>query len=136
VLARLNQINGVECSFVNEADTLIRVSLRPDADPEKVAGEVQRTLREQAGDRVPVRLGGEAAASALQGEKWRDKSQVARSAATEMPAATGRAPAVPVALLLACIAVVLGLLWWWHRRSRAVSLPRQLGTALRAGAGK
>jgi hypothetical protein len=136
VLARLNQIDGVDSIFINEPDTLIRVSLRPDADPEKVAREVQRTLREQAGDPVTVRLGGEAAASALQGEKWHRKSQVAESAATEIPAAAGRAPAVPVALLLACIAVVLGLLWWWHRRSQAVSSPRQLGTAIRAGAGK
>jgi hypothetical protein len=119
VLARLDQIGGVDCSFANGSGTLIRLSLRPGADPAKVTGTVRRVLSEQLSDRVPVPLGGRVAAAALQREVWRDKSQFAESAATEMGTSVRRAPALPAALLLVCAAVGLGLLWWQHRRRLA-----------------
>jgi hypothetical protein len=126
VLARLEQIDGVECSFADESGTLIRLSLRPGADPGKVAGAVRRVLSEQAGDYVPVPLDGGAAAAALQREEWRDKSQVAEFAATERGTSARRAPAVLAALLLGCAAVGLGLLWWRHR-SRLTGKEKEVG---------
>jgi hypothetical protein len=119
VLARLDQIDGVESSFANESGTLIRLSLRPGADPGKVAGAIRRVLSEQVRDRVPVPLGERAAAAALQREEWRDKSQVTEFPATEMDTSVRRAPAVLAVLLLGFAAVGLGLLWWRHQRRLA-----------------
>jgi hypothetical protein len=120
VLARLDQIDGVESSFVNESVTLIRLSLRPDADPGKVAGSVRRVLSVEVEDRGPVQFGGPVAA-ALPGEQWWDRSRAAESAEPaepEMSTSVRRVPAVLVALLLGCAVVGLGLLWWRHRRHR------------------
>jgi hypothetical protein len=118
VLARLDQIDGVESSYANGSATMIRLSLRPGADPGKVARAVQRVLSEQVEDRVSVQLGGGVAAVALRREEWRDKSQVAEFAATETGTFPRRAPGLLAMLLLGCAAVGLSLIWW-HRRGRS-----------------
>lgn len=115
MLARLDQIDGVESSYANGSGTLIQLALRPGADPGKVAGAAQRVLSEQVEDRVTVQLRGRAAAAALQREEWRDKSQVAELAATEMATPGRGAPALLAVLLVGCTAVCLGLLWRRHR---------------------
>jgi hypothetical protein len=133
VLARLGQIDGVENSYVNESGTLIRLSLRPGVDAERVATEVRRTLKEQVEDRTAVRLGGGEASAALRREEWRDERRVAASVAAEMQAAEMRAAegqsseesplrGVLLALLLGGIAVVLWLLW---RRRRQATTERE-----------
>jgi hypothetical protein len=119
VLAYTDQIDGVGSSFANESGTMIRLTLRPGADPRKVAGAVRRVLREQTEDLVPVPLGDGAAAAALQREEWRDKSQIAELAAMETGTDVHRTPRMLVALFLGWVAVGLGLLWWRHRRRLA-----------------
>ncbi len=122
MLARLNQIDGVQSSSANESGTLIRLSLRPGADPKRVTAGARRVLSKQVEDRVPVPLGGKEATAALQTEKWRDKTWVAasiESTTTAMPTSAHRASAALPALLLGCIAIGLGLFWWWHRRRLA-----------------
>jgi hypothetical protein len=114
----MDQINGVESSYLSESGTLIRVSLRPGADPETVTAAVRRVLTEQFEERVPVPLGKPAAAAAFQQQEWRDKSQVAKFAAKEMGRSTRGVPPVVVALLLGCTALGLGLLWWQYRRTK------------------
>jgi hypothetical protein len=117
VLARLDQLDGVESSYVDETGATIRVSLRQGADASAVSREVEQTLAGQARGGAPVRLGGDAAAEALRGAKWWDKGRVAADAAAQTPASSGlRARTVLAALLLACVAVCLGLLWRRRRR--------------------
>jgi len=116
VLARLDQIDGVESSYANESGTLIRLALRPNANLTRITGAVRRVLSEQVEDRVPVQLSRQVTAVALQREEWRDKSQLAKLAATEMGTAARRTPWLLVVLLLGWAAVGLGFLWWRCRR--------------------
>ncbi len=116
MLARLDQIDGVESSYANGSGTLIRLSLRPGADLRKVTGAARRVLSEEVVGLVPVQLAGGAAARALRQEEWRDKSRVAELAALEMATPAARAPTLlAVLLLLACAALGVGLLWWRQR---------------------
>jgi hypothetical protein len=119
VLARLDQLDGVECSFVNESGTLIRLSLRPEADPAKVAEGVRRILRQAGEDGVPgppgreaSPLGEAAAAAALLEEQWRDRTQEVAALAATDPLTSVR---LALALLLVCVVVALRFLWWWRR---------------------
>jgi len=116
VLARLDQIDGVESSYANESGTLIRLALRPNANLTRVTGAVRRVLSEQVEDRVAMQLSGQVAAVALQRQEWRDKTKVAELAATEMGTSARRAPWLLAVLLLGWVAVGLGLLWWRYRR--------------------
>jgi hypothetical protein len=125
VLARLGQIDGVEESFANETGSLIRLSLRPGADSERVAAAASRVLYEQSGEHVGVRLATGESAAALRGEEWRHESQVAERAAAAKQTGAGQAPEVPTShggmlwvFLLACAAVGLWLLWR-HRKASA-----------------
>jgi hypothetical protein len=116
VLARLDQIEGVESSSANESTTLIRLSLRPGVDSRKVAEKVQRVLSQQIGDRVAVQLSGRATTAALQREEWRDKTRIVELAAAEMNPSEQGAPWLLAVLLLAWAAIGLGLLYWQYRR--------------------
>jgi hypothetical protein len=116
VLARLDQIDGVESSYANESGTLIRLALRPNANLTRVTGAVRRVLSEQVENRVPVQLSRQVAAVALQREEWRDKGQLAELAATEMSTTARRAPWLLAVLLLGLVAVGLGFLGWRYRR--------------------
>jgi hypothetical protein len=118
VLARLNQIDGVQSSSAslgNEGGALVLVSVRPGADAAKIAEEVQHVLRAEVKERPTVQLGERAAASAVQEKEWLDSGQLAEVAATEMPGSERRMPALLAALLLGCVVVGLGLLRWRYR---------------------
>jgi hypothetical protein len=131
VLARLNQLTGVEASFTNASGTLIRLSLQPGADPGRVAVEASRALRAQTRDYAGVRLGGGTAATALRAEDWQDAGQVAKglTAGTRtdptqtdpLQAAEAGPQECPglLAVLLACAAVGLWLLWRRYRKAPA-----------------
>ena len=119
MLAQLDQTDGIESSFVNESGTVLRLNLRPGADREKVGREVRRLLHEHAEDRVPVQLGGEAAARALQAADWRDKTQFAELAAFETRDSVARRSVLLAGLLLSIAVVGFGLLWWRRRRRLA-----------------
>jgi hypothetical protein len=142
VLARLDRTTGVACSFTNGSGTLILVSLQSGADAQKVTGVLRQALRELPEVGVAVRLETGASTTALRTEQWRDQTQVAEpeapeSTVCEMPASGNDAPGLPVALLLVCLAVGLGLLWWRHRGNRpdrettAGPVPSRVQTGLR-----
>ena len=114
MLARLDQIDGITGSFVNESGTLIRLSLRPGADAGKIANAVQRVFSTQVADRVPVQLGPRVAGTILRREIWQSQSQVAELAVTETGSSLGHAPA----LLLLCTVIGIGLLCWRCCRKR------------------
>jgi hypothetical protein len=123
VLTRLNQIAGVEGSATNESGMLLRLSLRPDADPAKVAQEARRALSDHGDDRVPVQLNGKTAAAALQQEDWKahNADAEAESMTPETAKLVGGAGGASwlLAILLACAALALLLLWWRHHRRLA-----------------
>jgi hypothetical protein len=84
VLARLNDISGVDSCSVNRAGTLLQMNLQPGADPEKVAAAAGRALSQQTGDRVGVLLPADSAAAALQREAWQSHSRVLETLAAEV----------------------------------------------------
>jgi hypothetical protein len=119
----MEQVTGVEVSYANqrgsadESGDLIRLTLRPGADPEKVVRGVQRILNEEFGDRVAAPLTGAKAAEALQGQEWQDKTRGVEFAQSQSRAEARRRSALLLALLLVgCAAVGLGLLWRRRRR--------------------
>jgi hypothetical protein len=127
VLARLNEIDGVESSSAsvgNPEGALVRVSVRPGADPARIAAEVQRVLSEAVKDRSPAPLTSQAAAAALQQKEWLDPKQLADLAATDLGTSEGRAPVLPAAVLLGAMVVVLGLSGWRHLRRRQAGSSR------------
>jgi hypothetical protein len=121
VLARLNAIDGVQSSSAsvgNPEGGLVRVSLRPGANPAKTATEVQRVLSEVVRDRSPVALTQPAATAAVQQKEWLDPKQLANLAATELRTSDDPAPVWIAALLLGALLVVLGFFGWRHLRRR------------------
>lgn len=68
MLARLDQIEGVERSRADRAGTLVCVSLAAAADPDKVAEQVAKVFAEEK--RQSTRLTGEDLKQALAREKW------------------------------------------------------------------
>jgi hypothetical protein len=74
VLARLDRIDGVERSYANRSGTLLRLSLSPSADPDRVAGEVPQVVGGK--NRTPTRLVGQELAQALEREEWRAVDRV------------------------------------------------------------
>ena len=119
MLARLDQIDGVESSFTNGPGTLIRLSLRPGADAKKVALAVRRVVSEQIQDRVAVQLDRGASAATLQPEEWRNKSQVAEFTAAGPGTSVRLAPLLVTALVVAWAALGLLILWWRQRMKLA-----------------
>src|SRR6266851_2345170 len=118
----MDEIDGVASSSSNRSGALVKLALKPGADPAKIAQEAQRVLIAQFRDRVPVALGGRVAVAAAEGQEWWDHSEVA-----ELVAAAGMPPSVPQSsmalplLLLWWLIVALGLCWWQHRRTLAVA---------------
>jgi hypothetical protein len=132
VLAQLNGIDGVEsvsASVGNPEGALVRVTERPGADSAQIAEKVRRALREAITDRPPVQVSSRAAAAALREKEWLDPRQLGELAATDPGASEGRAPGLLVVLLLAALAVILGLLGWRHFR-REKAGPSPLGPRL------
>jgi hypothetical protein len=68
VLARLNKIGGVEKSFSNRTGTMVRISVGPSADRDKVAAAVSEDLTKDS--RKPVLLAGDDLKQALVKEEW------------------------------------------------------------------
>jgi hypothetical protein len=68
VLARLDQIEGVEKSFANRTGTMLRVSLAPSADRDKVAEAIRGIMTRE--NRKPVFLAGNELEQALVKEEW------------------------------------------------------------------
>jgi hypothetical protein len=118
----MNDLYGVSCSCANESGTLILLTLRPGADPKRVAEEANRALRGQARDRVGVILQGDSAAAALRGEQWRSPDQVAETltAGTRLPRSRAAMFLLFWALLLACLTDGL-LIAWLLRRERGLA---------------
>jgi hypothetical protein len=127
VLARLNQVEGVQgssASVGNPEGALVRVSVRPGADPAKTAAEVQRVLNEAVQDRSPVQLPGPAAAAALRQKEWLDSRQLADLAATGSGTSEDGAPILLAVLLLAGLVAGIALLGWRLLRRRRAGLSR------------
>jgi hypothetical protein len=141
VLARLILVDDVESAVASlgiEGGNLVRVSLRPGADPAKVAAQVQRVLREEvpertvelvAGQVVPERtvelVAGQAVTAALERNEWLDRGQLADIAAMERDPSERRMT-ILLALLFAFICVVLcllGLRYLRHRRADPAAPP-------------
>jgi hypothetical protein len=124
VLIQINLIEGVEQSYADDTGTLLRLNLRPGADPQKVADRARRVLEQRVEDRTVVRLRGESAAVALR-QEWHDRGRVAlRAEAEEQAQSEAEQPAegnwlLWLVWLLVLLALGLLLLVWWRRRARA-----------------
>jgi hypothetical protein len=118
VLARLDQVEGVERSFTDYTGTLIRLSLRSGADPQKVAAAVTRVLHGATAEGSVVRLTPEEATAAVQAEEWRDLSRVGELSTIEWRTLGRRALLAVVGILGA-----LGLGIVWRRRRLAQRAP-------------
>lgn len=81
MLARLDEIDGVERTQANHAGTLVCVLLNASTEKRQVADAVLRVLTEEK--RAPVRLAGADLHQALAKEQWRDASQVGELFAIE-----------------------------------------------------
>jgi hypothetical protein len=120
VLARLNQIDGVQdtaASLGIEGGSLVRVSLRPGANPAKVAEQVQRVLRQEVRERAVEAVHGQATPAALRHNEWLDTTQLAHVAAMETGPLQRRTPTL-LALLFAVMGVALCLLGGRYLRQR------------------
>jgi hypothetical protein len=107
----LDEIDGVESSFVNRSGTLIRLSLAVAADREKIVAEAARVLSDGDEDRLPISLDVAAATAALQAEEWRDASQVTELSAIEM-----RTMILRGLLAVGLIVALIGFAIFWRRR--------------------
>jgi hypothetical protein len=130
VLARLNQIDGVESTDASlgiEGGSLVRVSVRRGADPAKVAEQVRRVLREEVPERTVEPVAAQTATAALERNEWLDTGQLADIAARER-GPWERRTSILLALLFAVTCVVLGLLGRRYLRQRraAPAAPRLL----------
>jgi hypothetical protein len=81
VLAQLDKLPGVERSYSNHTGSLVRLSVAPAADPEKVAEQALKVLDDQK--RSPVRLAGAEFTRALDEERWRESERVGELSAIE-----------------------------------------------------
>ena len=111
MLARLDEIDGVERSFVNRAGTLIRLSVSATADADAVAARVVNVLAEEADDRLPTRFSEDAVGKTLAAEEWRDATRVAELSAIEL-----RTLMVRLAVVLLLVVAVVSLWWLWKQR--------------------
>ena len=124
MLARLSQVNGVQSSSINESGTLIRLTLHPGADPERVAAEASRVVREQVQDRIADRVGGGDAATAVQQEEWLDERRVAaRNAAGIAAPQVRQSRGVWWGVLLVFMVISLWLLWRRYRGAAVGLVP-------------
>jgi hypothetical protein len=128
VLARLNQIDGVQSSSASLAagpgGALVQVSVRPGADTARVAAAVRRVLRDAVKGRAPVQLQSEASAAALRQREWLDHGGLTEVAATAPGASEGQGPALLAALLLGGLLAAFGLLAWRQLGRQRASSPR------------
>lgn len=118
MLARLDQVEGVERSLTNYTGTLIRLSLRSGADPRKIAEAVTRVLNDATEGGSATRLTPEEATAALQAEEWRDSTRVGELSWIEW-----RTLGLRGALALAGILGAVGLGMAWRRRQVARRAP-------------
>jgi hypothetical protein len=114
----MDQIEGVEYSFVNEQGNLLRLELRPGANAETVAQQAQLILAEEGGDRVAVvtgqdtrPLGRESAGSALRTEQWQESSEVNRAAVAQRTQEARRTWSLVWLLLVVGVAILVWRLW-------------------------
>lgn len=125
MLGQLNQIPGVQGSYANQPGDQVLVALLPGVNADLIAAEVDRILNDNLGQRIPERLRSKRAAAAagggsfLAGEGWRDQNRVAQDAANEDRAALQRTSSMVGVLLLGCVALGLGFVWWRRRRMAA-----------------
>jgi copper chaperone CopZ len=83
VLERVDKIDGVEASAANYTGTLLRISVKAEANREKVTAAVRQVLAENN----PVALAGDALKkTALQKEQWRETRRVGELSAIEFRA--------------------------------------------------
>jgi len=116
----MDEIDGVQSSSSNRSGALLKLALKPGANPAKVAQEVERVLTAKLEDRVPVSLAGDVAVAAAEGQEWWNHSQVADLVAAAAVAPTVRQPSIALPLLLLWwLIVALGLCWWQRRRMLA-----------------
>jgi hypothetical protein len=102
---------------------LIRVTLRPGANPKKVAEQVDLILKEEVTERTVEAVRGQSAVAAIQQREWLNTSQLADIAASETGTPT------LLWLLLAAISVALCLLGWRYLRQRQAVAPSETSAA-------
>ncbi|MCI0465208.1 MAG: hypothetical protein L0Z62_50440 [Gemmataceae bacterium] len=114
MLARLDQVAGVERSLANSTGTLIWLVHRSGADPEQVAEEARRVLDEETYAGGAVRLSADESAEAVQAEEWRDLTRIG-----ELSVIEARTLGLRAALALAAVLGALGTWIAWRRRKAA-----------------
>jgi hypothetical protein len=126
VLSQLNDIDGVDGSFVNESGSMVGVNLKPGADRDRVVREAQTILREKVSesDRLPPGeesppLSGGAAEDKFQSEQWTDSNHVAQRAVEQRRAEARR---IWIWLLALMVTLSAGIWFTWRHRQRLAVL--------------
>jgi hypothetical protein len=128
VLARLEEIDGVASCSTNASGTFILVSLRPGADPARVAERARNLVRILAHDRVGILMPKNSAASAYWGTTWRNSREVAEQATLmERQRAAARASVLPWIVVLLLAELALGYWIYWVLRQEACLAQAELG---------
>src|SRR5262249_17769511 len=81
VLASLDKIDGVEASAANYTGTMIRISVTPATDRDKVAEGVRKVLTAEGRKAVPLTSAG--LKRALDREQWREADRIGELTAIE-----------------------------------------------------
>jgi hypothetical protein len=123
----MGEVYGVDSCSANESGTLICLSLRPGADPERVAAEASRALRGQTGgDRVGIVLRGDSATAALRQETWTAQTQFIEEAREAQMQARSRSRSTLLGLILALILMDTAIGLWIIRLLRQELRPAQV----------
>ena len=74
MLEQLEKVNGVDAAMANHSGSLVRVSLKDNANPQVVASELTSIFKRQ--NRKPIQFFNDELALAIRDEQWRTANRI------------------------------------------------------------